>query len=386
MTTVLVLGASIWQVPLMDAARRLGLTVAATDRDPRAAGASAADHFAPVDLRDIPGTIAYARQLGVAAVATDQTDIAVPTQAAVAAALGLRGPSPETALNATHKRRMRELSSAAGILNPGWVALRSGVGLPLQWADPSRPAAIVKPADSMGSRGVQVVEDLNHFEGAVRAALGYSPSGEALVEEFLEGTEVTIEGLVDAEGPKVLAISEKRHSPPPHRTAWHLNFPPRMDAATLGAIRDAAVRTAAALGITSGPLHGEFMVTGRGVYLIEMANRGGGSGTSSHIVPAATGVDLLELNWRQLLGETAVATPTCDRAVILRFLNYPAGAVTRIEGAEEAAALPGTVLLRLNISEGDHLGAVTNDTQRHGCAIVVGDTLDDAEAALGAVQ
>ncbi|MEO7994957.1 MAG: phosphoribosylglycinamide formyltransferase, partial [bacterium] len=141
----------------MLAARRLGLRVAATDRDPHAIGATIADDFAPIDLIDIERTIAWARELGIAAVATDQTDLPVPTQAAVAEALGLRGPTPDVARNATNKRLMRELTSAAGILNPNWTALQQTVGWPVKWADPSGPRVVVKPVDNMGSRGVTLV-------------------------------------------------------------------------------------------------------------------------------------------------------------------------------------------------------------------------------------
>ncbi|MCG3151426.1 MAG: Phosphoribosylglycinamide formyltransferase 2 [bacterium] len=382
MATVLVLGASRWQIPLMEAAHRLGLQVAATDRDPDAPGRHVADFFAPIDLIDIAGTIEVARSHQIAAVATDQTDLAVPTQAAVAEALGLRGPSPQVAHHVTHKGRMRELTSAAGILNPAWVLMNEPMHLPVRWIDLAHAAVVVKPADSMGSRGVRVVEQADTIDDALIAAMGYSRSGEALLEEYLVGTEVTVEGFWDCTGPRILAISEKQHSPKPHRTALHLTFPPQMPDSTLAAIRDAAERTARALGITGGPLHGEFMVTERGIYLIEFANRGGGSGTSSHIVPAASGVDMLELTWRQLLGERVVAEPTHQRAVLLRFLCYPPGRITAIRGLAEAQGLPGVVFCDLYREPGTQLGAVTNDTERHGCVIVDGATVAEAHARL----
>lgn len=385
MATVLVLGASRWQIPLMEAAHRLGHLVAATDRDPNAPGARVADFFAAIDLIDVPATIAWARELGVGAVATDQTDLPVPTQAAVAETLELRGPTCEVALNATHKGRMRQLSSEAGVLNPAWMLVDEPLWLPMKWAEGEGTAVVVKPADSMGSRGVTVVEDPKLIDRAISEALHFSRSGQALIEEYLDGLEVTIEGFCDARGPQILAISEKRHSPKPHRTAWHLTFPPRLPMATIEAIREAAVKTATALGITSGPLHGEFMVTERGVYLIEFANRGGGSGTSSHIVPAVSGVDILELYWRQLLGEEVVCEPTRSAAVLLRFLCYAPGTVYSIRGLSEVQQLPGVEFCDLYIQPGQQLSAVTNDTQRHGCAIVSGATIEEAERRLKSV-
>lgn len=386
MTTVLVLGASRWQIPLLEAARRLGLDVAVTDRDPAAPGAQLADHFAPIDLADIPGTIAWAQDLGIAAVATDQTDLAVPTQAAVAEALGLRGPSTTTALRATHKRHMREAAAAAGILQPAWVPVEEPLWLPVRWVDSHGPLVIVKPADSMGSRGVTVVDDPSKIDAAISTALAFSRSNEVLIEEMLEGTEVTIEGFVDDAGPQILAISSKQHSPPPHRTAWHLDFPALLPAETHDAIRTTAIRTAQALGITSGLLHGEFMVTGRGIYLIEFANRGGGSGTSSHIVPALTGVNVLDLCWRQLLGESVQAAPAHSQTVLLRFLCYPPGTVTAIHGLEALQHSPGVVFGDLYLAAGQTLAPVTNDVQRHGCVIVEGvdhaDALRRLDAAL----
>jgi biotin carboxylase len=141
-----------------------------------------------------------------------------------------------------------------------------------------------------------------------------------------------------------------------------------------------------ALGIVAGSIHGELIVTENGIYLVEMANRGGGSGTSSHCIPAYSGVDLLEANVRYAVGDERPVRRTLDRAGVLRFMLFGVGKVESIEGVQEAQSLPGVVACDVYVKVGDRLDPPVMDTQRHGYIITVADTLSEAQATADEVE
>jgi len=390
---VLVLGAGYWQIPLIETVRRLGRRAVATDRNPDADGSRVADRFEPVDITDIESTIALAREIGIAGAVTDQTDLAVPTLARVCEALDLPGPSPEVAYNTTNKARMRELAALAGLKNPRYRACStiSEASAAIDEDHPDAPGGVglpcvVKPTDSQASRGVQRVEHRKDLLPAFEEAFGFSHEGRILVEEYLVGTEVTVEGCRYAGETHLLGVSAKCHTPPPHIIAVNLDFPAPLPEETHREIRKTYETLVDALGIVAGSIHGELIVTDHGIYLVEMANRGGGSGTSSHVIPAISGVDVLEANVHYAVGNEMPVRRTLDRACVLRFLLFPPGKVAAIQGCEEARDFEGVVKLTMYIKPGDHLAPPVMDTQRHGCLITVGDTLDEARGIADHVE
>ncbi len=390
---VLVIAAGYWQIPLIETVKRLGFRAVAIDRDPNAPGAKIADRFEAVDITDVEGAVSLADDIGVCGVVSDQTDISVPTLAKVTSALNLPGPSPEAAYNTTNKARMRELSKLAGLQNPKYRICESvddgkraieedhedapgGVGLP----------CVVKPTDSQASRGVRKVDSRKELVPAIEEAFEYTGEGRILIEEFLDGIEVTVEGCRYAGETHLLGVSAKRHTPPPHIIAMNLDFPAPFPGKTHEEIHrmyDALVK---ALGISAGSIHGELIVTGKGIFLVEMANRGGGSGTSSHVIPAISGVDLLEANVRYAVGDERPVERTLEKASVLRFLLFPPGKVKEIKGLEEAQNIHGVVRTDLYIKPGDELVSPVMDTQRHGYIITAGEELSEAQRVADEVE
>lgn len=390
---VLVLAASYWQIPLIETVQRLGFKAVATDRNPVAVGAEFADIFVPVDITDIESTINLAKTMNVAGVVSDQTDLSVPTLARVTSELGLPGLSPDVAFNTTNKARMRELAKKAGLKNPKFRVCTSvkgaesaidedhidapgGVGFP----------CVVKPTDSQASRGVQKVEHRKNLAPAIEEALGFSHEGRVLVEEYIRGTEVTVEGCRYAGETHLLGVSAKRHTPPPHIIAINLDFPAPFPEEVHEKIHDTYVRLVDALGITAGSIHGELIVGDDGIYLVEMANRGGGSGTSSHVIPAISGVDLLEANVHYAVGNEQPVIRTKNLASVLRFMIFPPGKVREIVGLEQAQKIPGVVRTDLYIKPGDTLVPPVMDTHRHGYLITVGEDLQTAQRVADEVE
>lgn len=390
---ILVLGAGYWQIPLIKTVQRLGYRAFAIDRNPDADGAAVADRFEAIDITDAEGAITLGRELKILGAVTDQTDIPIPTLAKICDVLELSGPSPETAHNTTNKARMRLLAAEAGLQNPRYRVVTS-VDEALDAIDEDHPNApggvglpcVVKPTDSQASRGVQLIEHRKDLRAAAEEAFGFSREGRILVEEYLVGKEVTVEGCRYMDETHLLGVSTKSHTPPPHIIAMNLDFPAQLPDSTIEEIHRVYDSLVEALKIEAGSIHGELIVTDHGIYLVEMANRGGGSGTSSHCIPAISGVNLLEANVRYAVGDEQKIIRTKNRASVLRFLLFPPGKVERIEGVEDASSLTGVVNFVMYIRPGDVLVPPVMDTQRHGCLITVGDTIDKAREVADGVE
>jgi biotin carboxylase len=288
---------------------------------------------------------------------------------------------------------MRELAGQAGLVNPRY-RICSNVDEALESIDLDTPSApggvglpcVVKPTDAQASRGVLRVEKRKDLQSASEEAFGFSREGRILVEEFLVGTEVTVEGCRYAGETHLLAVSTKKHTPPPHIIAVNLDFPAPFPPEIHEEIHRVYMALVDALGITAGSIHGELIVTDHGIFLVEMANRGGGSGTSSHVVPALSGVDLLEANILYATGQERAVKRTKNRAGVLRFMIFPPGKVDRISGLEEARNMDGVVACDLYIRPGDILTPPTMDTHRHGYMITVADSLENAQRIADEVE
>lgn len=371
---LLVLGGGLWQREYVRRARQLGAEVWLTDWSPEAVARADADHFAPIDLRDLGGTLAFARQARVDAVLTP-ADVGVPAAAYVAEALGLPGSSPEVAHRATNKFAMRQQARACGLACP-WFARVQSVDDARASASARTLPVIVKPVDSCSSRGVEVVRRLEDLDEAVARALTASMTGAALVEEFVVGREGSIEAFVQDGVVTVLGVCDKSKSPLPDRYDLELRYPGDYPAATHDRLEAFARALAAGFGIRDAILHIEFLLAGPAsdIMLIEFALRGCGSKVVTHLLPAITGVDVVHAIIRQALGlRTAVERRRAEHGV-LHFLMFPKGRISAFQGLDSARAIPGVIDLTIERTVGDEVSDVRDGRSRPGHLLAHGST------------
>lgn len=377
--SILLIGAGKWQVPLFERARALGLEVVATHAYANDAPAFAlSDHSYVLDARDKNGHLEVAKRHHVSGVVTG-ADIAVPTAAFVATALGLPTISEETARAATDKAEMRRRAQQIGLAVPRFLPTRSeeeGRAFARQVGFPT----IVKPIDGWGSRGVTVVADETRFHPAWEEALRFSSGQEVLVEELLHGAESSVEGFVDGRGRfHVLGISEKMKSELPYRFDLELHYPARFAPEQLAAIELYVTRLIEGFDITMGLTHTEVMVAGNSVHLIETAARGCGAFVVSKLLPAMTGLPIVDAVIRQAMGETVEIGDFTTRHGLLRFMVAPPGTVKRIEGLEQARAIPGIIDLEVDLQPGWKIAPATNTKGRTGHLLAIGDSREEVD-------
>jgi biotin carboxylase len=385
---LLILGAGLWQVEYIRHARRLGVETWVTDWSPTAVGRPESDHFEPIDVTDTDATLAFARRLGADGVLT-AADVGVPTAALVATALSLPGYSEALALDATNKLRMRRRSEALGIPSPAFRAVSS-----VAEAEASQPAVIgpviVKPVDGWSSRGVRFVASAPELGPAVQHALQASRIRQAMIEEFLVGTEGSVEALVQDGLVTILGVCDKTKSPLPYRYDLELRYPGAYDEATRGAIEELARRVAAGFGLGNGIIHLEFLVardTNR-IYLIEFAIRGCGSKVITHLMPRLTGVDVLRVLIRQAFGLRTplhVAAPRRHHGA-LHFLLFPPGRVVGVRGIDDAKRVPGVIDVCVECAPGDVIHQVEDGRSRPGHLLVTAETGEAVQQAISRVR
>src|SRR5919201_2289491 len=210
--TVLFVGAGRHQRRAIRRANELGLRVIAVDRNPDALGLGEAAVAEVVDFTDVAAVVDVGRRHSVDGVLTVSADRAVPVVAAVAAALRLPGIGTRTAHLLTHKVAMRRRLAEAGVPQPRFAAARTLREGRLAAEEIGYPS-VLKPADSGGQRGVFRLESLDDLDAHLHAALAESPTGEAIVEEFVDGTEMN--GIAIARRGDVLPLTLSDRLRPP---------------------------------------------------------------------------------------------------------------------------------------------------------------------------
>jgi biotin carboxylase len=383
---LLILGGGLWQVEYVRHARRLGIETWVTDWSPDAPARSAADHFDVIDLKDRDGSLALARRARIDAVMTG-ADIGVPTAAFIAEQLQLPGHPPQLATRATNKYAMRRHAERAGLRCPRYHRVKSpdealaavvSIGFPV----------IVKPVDNSSSRGVRWIDREQDIRPAALAALEASLAGEALVEEFLVGTEGSIEALVEDGRAVVLGICDKTKSALPDRFDLELRYPGNFEPGVVNGLEQFAQHLVDAFAIANGIVHIEFLVEAGSdaICLIEFALRGCGSKVATHLMPALTGVDVVGTVIGHAFGVRSKANPLRGRHGALHFLLFPCGTVTAVRGIEEARTLPGVIEVCVERQPGDSIGQVHDGRSRPGHVLVVGDSAADVRRTLADVR
>ena len=359
---VFMLGAGFMQGVAIRAARALGCTVVAADGNPSAVCAAEADEFVCIDLKDTARLIDYARYLqqngGLDAVFTAATDFSAAV-AAIAAACGLRGHTLEAALNATDKVRMRECFRKADVPSPAFIELTAADLASSADGLEQRLGAlagcfplVVKPVDNMGARGCSLVKNLSELRKAAATALQYSRSGRVIVEEYIEGSEVSIEGLVFGGRLYITALADRHIFFPPYFIEMGHTIPSECPQEIADEVISVFERGVHALGLTDGAVKGDILVRNGKAFVGEIAARLSGGYMSGWTVPYSCGLDITAAALTLALGGSP-RLHTCgkDSFVIPLKRNCPfvsaerawisiPGQVASVSGLEAARAAP----------------------------------------------
>ena len=324
-------------------------------------------------------------------------EASVLTAAHVAARIGV-GRNPVAAVAATRdKRRMRTLLAGAAVAQPAWVEIvadSSGTAAAGAVAAVGLPC-VVKPVDLAGSRGViraDTVEELARAIARDHALLrrpGLCAPGTApplVVEAFVGGPEIAIEGLLDDGELMVLAVFDKPDPlDGPYFTETLYVTPSRHDPAVVGAAIAVTRSAVAALGLRDGPVHAELRLTAEGPVFLELAARSIGGHCSSALVIISGGreMSLEELILRhacRMPVETPRLAPGGAGVLMLPVLS--AGVMGSVAGLPQAAALPGVTAAEIAVPRGVRLEPLPEGGRYLGFVVARGPDAAAVETTL----
>ncbi len=388
MKTLWVVSGGAEAVPGVKKAREMGLFVVVSDADPKAPAAAVADDFVLASTYDTKATVEAAllyhqtkRSLdGVVCIAAD-----VPlTVAMVAEAIGLPGIPVSVAVLAADKLAMKQRFVEKGVPVPWFSQVESAEYLQGIIAEKGLPL-VVKPVDSRGARGVlRLTEDVDPV-WAYHYALSFSPSGRVMVEEYLEGPQISTESLLLSGKGVTPGFADRNYEYIEQFAPYIIENggeqPSILSLEQKKAVSQCAEQAALAMGIENGVAKGDLVLTDSGPKVIEVAARLSGGWFSTDQIPLGTGVDLVGAVIRQSLGKKVEAqevTPVFVKGIAIRYFFPPSGKLIKIEGAERFADKDWVHKIGFFVRPGDRIDTATNHTQRVGFVITVGNTRGQA--------
>ena len=325
-------------------------------------------------------------------------DRPTPTAAYAARALGISSNAPEAVEHCRSKLTQREILRAAGLPVPEFLSFALNEPVENIVAQVKFPC-VVKPLSLAASQGVIRADNEKQFRAAalrIRALL-QSPEIQVtrepgldrlLIEEYIPGREVAIEGLLDQENLKILAIFDK---PDPLEGPYFEETiyvtPSRLPDAQQSALRDCAAHAVHALGLTHGPVHAEFRINERGPWILEIAPRPIGGLCSRALRFGPQRISLEELLLRHALGLGGTNVEREPDASGVMMIPVPrSGIFERVEGLEDAERVPSVTEIRITARLKDYVAAWPEGSSYLGFIFARAETPNEAEAALRAAH
>jgi biotin carboxylase len=287
-------------------------------------------------------------------------DVGAVVAATASATLGLPHNPPDAVAAARDKLKMRARLAAAEVAQPRYAPLPAGAtadDITRICRDIGFPC-VIKPATLSASQGVLRADDADDAlvtaarVRSIATSAGVDPAAPLLVERFVPGAEVAVEGLVVSGDLQVLAIFDKPDplDGPAFEETIYVT-PTRLSAADVAAVRATASAAVRALGLRDGPVHAEVRVRDGHAQVIEVAARTIG-GLCSRALSFSTGRSLEEIVVRHALGMTPGSTSAEGASGVLMIPVPHAGILRGVAGQDEARAVPGVTGLEITIAAG----------------------------------
>jgi isopentenyl diphosphate isomerase/L-lactate dehydrogenase-like FMN-dependent dehydrogenase/biotin carboxylase len=378
---LMIIGGGLFQVPVIKAAREMKLMIVVTDYDPEAPGMLMADYPLVVSTRNVNLTVNAAKEFhrscpldGVLTVGTDASQ----TVAAVANALGLPGIPFEVAERATDKIKMRRCLLEHKVPVPGFRAVWTLAEAHQVLEELDLPL-VIKPCDNMGARGVRKILNRDDLVPAFQAAKEASISGNLIIEEYMEGPELSLDALIHEGEIHITGIADRHIERSPYFVEVGHTLPSNLSRGqqeNAVAVFQAAIR---ALGIHVGAAKGDIKVTPNGARVVEVAARLSGGWMSAYTYPLATGVNLYKAMIEIALGQApSDLQPKNSLVSVERAIIPSPGKILSIQGVEDARKIKGVREVILMKEAGDMAEELTSNMGKTGYVITTAKTREEA--------
>ena len=379
--TILIIGAGLLQVPAIEIANELGITTIVTDYNKNAPGMKIANYPIVISIRDIDGTVRIMREFnkkvkidGVITVGTD----ASMTVAAVANALNLPGIEFENAEAASNKLKMRERFAKHNVPIPKFYKCWSLIDLKEIVKLLPYPL-VIKPVDNMGARGVMKIENESMIEPAYYNAKKSSPSGELIVEEYMEGPELSIDAIIYNNNISINGIADRIINREPYFIEIGHIMPTNLPKKKIDNAVEVFIKGIKALGINHGAAKGDIKITKDGAKIVEIAARLSGGFMSAYTYPYSSGVNLIRNAIDIALGLPPYnLVPTRNWVSIEKAIIPDPGIIEKVEGIEKALSITGVMNIFTRMDIEDEVKKPICNLDKFGNIIVVKKTREEA--------
>lgn len=376
MANVMILGAGIYQLPLILTAKRLGHRVVVVSYGGNYPGFALADEACYLDTTDAQGVLAAARAHRIDAITTTGTDVAVPTIAHVCDALGLPGISPATASRVTDKAAMKAAFEEGGVATSAFEVARS-LDESLEAAERLGYPIMVKACDVSGSRGITKAESPRELAGAYEEARRVTRAGHVVVEEYIEGVDFGMELFV-SDGELVFCAVHDKFIQEVGGVAVSVGhaFPYSGGPSVFAAAEREARAIVAAAGIRDGVTDVDLRLAPDGsVSVIEASGRCGAT-CLPELITLSTGVDVYQQIIKYAFGEPVRFPDAAPSPSIAKLLfSKQGGRVVSVDEKRLDALRSQGAQVVLDVAPGDVVRPVRNGTDRYGHVVMATDDM-----------
>lgn len=292
MEKLAIIGASYLQMPLVLKAKEMGLETYCFAWDDGAVCKNLVDYFYPISIIEKEEILTICSKIGIDGIVSIASDVAVITVNYVASKLGLIANPYEYTQTTTNKFLMRECFTRYNVPSPRYTVKKEGTKIDASFF---QFPVIVKPTDRSGSRGVQKVLLNDDLADAIKNATQESFSKEVIVEEFVDGREISVETISWQGEHYILAITDKVTTEAPNFVELEHHQPSTLESSVQDAVKFIVEQALDALSIKNGASHTELKITEQGaIFVIEVGARMGGDFIGSDLVQLSTGFDFVK--------------------------------------------------------------------------------------------
>ena len=394
---IMVIPGSNAQIPLINSLHKNGYSVVCVNPYKDSPAFPYSDYSECFDILDVQACAQVAEKYSVLAVMSDECDIAMPTVAAVSEKLGLNSIGADMAELYTNKYAMREFSIKNGFSAPKYK-LCGTLEEAKKFLSYLGKKMIIKPLDSNSSRGVYTISEGKDLERLFEKSLSYSKIMKAVIcEEYIEGTEFTVDGLVYQGKHYSLAVSEKKHYAHHPNIACELYFSHYNQNYDYDALRKQNDLYVEKSGLPFGFTHAEYKYDGEKFVLIEIGARGGGNYISSHIIPIMQDIDNYRILIESTLGicqsedyKLSEESARRDRCCVLKFFDidkkFDGKILKEVKGESFLRENPNVLLYSINVHIGECVNLADDDSKRIGFYIAYSETKEELDSFIELVD
>lgn len=383
---VIVLAGTVWQIPLIQRLKEKGYRVVNFNLLPDSPAFEYADEYRVVDILNKDECLKYANEFDPLAIMSEECDIASIPVAWLSERLGLTSIGVNMAELYTNKYLMRQFGKEHNFDTPSFCKC-SNMNQAIEVYDVLNVKMIMKPLDSNSSRGVYTINNKNDIMEHYNDCIKFSKTEKSvLMEEYIDGTEFTVDGVKTEKGHISLAISEKKHYDYNENIACTLYFSHQNENYDYNKLREINDLFVNLTGLPYGLTHAEYKYKDGKFYLIEIGARGGGNLISALIVPLISGIDNYEYLIQKTLNERCneditIAPEFCERCAILQFFDTEGkeGVVSNILGEEYLKECKNIVSYHIYCKIGDVVKRAEDDSKRIGYYIAYGENKDELD-------